>query len=172
MARLRTLPAILILLSPGLAVYWAGDPPEPPLLDIARSYTQYGYVDGVERVAPTMCKAPTRPAPRRSASRDTATHGQKTYYLFAKDRLAYLQATDLDQPEGQVVVKESWIRPHQEAGPLFIMSKSGGEWTYSTVSPDGGTVTASGRIASCIECHESASTRDRMFGVAPYPAEN
>jgi hypothetical protein len=141
-------------------------PPQPPLLDIARSYPQYGYVDDLERVAPAMCKAPTRPAPRRSASRDEATHGQKTYYLFAKDRLAYLHAKDLDQPDGQVVVKESWYPGNAaKKGPLFLMLKSGGDWTYATLTPDGQEVTAWGRLASCIECHESESTRDRMFGV-------
>jgi len=138
---------------------------ESAFLDIARSYREYGYVDEIPRVAPTMCKVPTRPAARRSASRDDATHGQKTYYLFAKDRLAYSHAKDLDQPEGQVVVKESWIRLHQEAGPLFIMLKSGGDWIYATLTPHGKEVTAWGRLASCIECHESESTRDRMFGV-------
>ena len=139
---------------------------ESALLDIAQRYREYGYVDEIPRVAPTMCKAPTRPAARLSASRDETTHGQKTYYLFAKDRLAYLHAKDLDQPEGQVVVKESWIRLHQEAGPLFIMLKSGGHWTYATLTPNGREVTARGRLVSCIECHESESTRDRMFGVA------
>jgi len=139
--------------------------PEPPLLDIAQSYWEYGYVDEIPRVAPTMCKAPTRPAARRSVSRDETTHGQKTYYLFAKDRMAYLHAKDLDQPDGQVVVKQSWIHPNRQAGPLFIMTKSGGDWTYATATPDGKTITASGKLASCIECHESESTRDRMFGV-------
>jgi len=163
MARFWVLPAILLL--GGCAT-----PPEAPILEIARSYPHYGYVDEVPRLAPTMCKAPTRPELRRSASRHEVTHGRKTYYLFAKDRLAYLHAKDVDQPEGQVVVKESWIRPCQERGPLFIMLKSGGEWTYATAMPDGKEITASGKLSSCIKCHESESTRDRMFGLQSFAA--
>jgi hypothetical protein len=45
------------------------------------------------------------------------------------------------------------------------MLKSGGGWTYATVTPDGKEVTARGRLASSIECHESKSTHDRMFGL-------
>ena len=159
MARFWILSAVLLL------VGCSATAPDPRLPEIARSYRQYGYVDDIPRVAPTMCKAPTRPASRVSTSRDEATHGRKTYFLFAKDRLAYLHAKDLDQPDGQVVVKESWIQPFQDAGPLFIMLKSGGDWTYATLTPDGKEVTAWGRLASCIECHESESTRDRMFGL-------
>lgn len=57
--------------------------------------------------------------------------------LFAKDREAYLHARDLDQPDGQIVIKESWFPKVKEGeswakqtkGPLFMMMKSGGEWT-------------------------------------------
>lgn len=141
--------------------------PEPRVLDVARSYPGYGPVDDQPRLAPAACASPgpRRPAPRESASRDEATHGRKIYYLFAKDRLAYLHAKDHDQPDGQVVVKESWLKSSGEAGPLFIMMKSAGEWTYATTDPARSTVTAVGRLASCIECHESESTRDRMFGL-------
>ncbi len=141
-------------------------PQHRSLLDIARSYPQYGYVDDIERVAPAMCKAPTRPAPRRSASRDEATHGQKTYYLFAKDRLSYLHAKDLAQPDGQVIVKESWFPgPPLKKGPLFLMMRNEGDWVYAMATADGRSLTESGKLASCMECHESESTHDRMFGL-------
>ncbi|HZE96319.1 MAG TPA: hypothetical protein VE981_04800 [Planctomycetota bacterium] len=139
--------------------------PDQQLSFSAREYRQYGRLDDVARAAPTMCDVPVN-RPRVSASRDEATHGRKLYYLFAKDRSAYLHARDFDQPDGQVVVKESWLRDEAGAkGPLFMMMKERGEWTYATASPDGATIAASGKLASCIECHESASTRDRMFGV-------
>ncbi len=112
-----------------------------------------------------MRRPAPRPAPRRSASRDESTHGRKEYYLFAKDRAAYLHAKDVDQPDGQVVVKESWIPGSPRTkGPLFLMLKSEGEWIYATATPDGKEITGSGKIASCRECHESERTRDRMFG--------
>src|SRR5262249_34055635 len=50
-----------------------------------------------------------RPAEARtSASKDKETHGQKLYFLFARNRDAYLDLKSKPQPEGQVIVKESW----------------------------------------------------------------
>ena len=55
---------------------------------------------------------------------------------------------------------------------LFIMLKedpatSGTDdgWVYGTISPDG-EVTASGRVASCMGCHQRAP-QGRLFGVHP-----
>ena len=160
----------------------APDPVKDVLRNALRTYPSYGRVDDELRLAPTGCLAPTRegpsfllPSPRRtSASRDETTHGKKEYYLFAKDRFAYLHAKDVDQPDGQVLVKESWFPPKvaegtswfdRQKGPLFLMMKADGDWTYATATPDGAEVTASGRLPSCIECHESDRTRDRMFGL-------
>ena len=138
----------------------------PPLLSAAQSYARYGRVDDDLRVALTDCRVPALPRARLSASRDESTHGRKLYYLFAKDRLAYLHAKEVVQPEGQVLVKESWIPGEPRTrGPLFLMMKTGGEWTYATASPDGRTLTASGPLPSCRECHESTSTHDRLFGL-------
>lgn len=146
-------------------------PAEPPVLDAARRYAQYGRVDDDVRWAPTDCRESMEPPLRTSASRDTATHGRKQYFLFAKDRESYLRARDIDQPDGQVVVKESWIPgPGHTKGPLFLMLKSEGDWIYATATPDGREMTATGKLATCMKCHESASTRDRMFGLAPSAA--
>jgi hypothetical protein len=132
----------------------------------ALSYSRFRRIDDSDRFAPYDCEAPPPPAPRASASRDESTHGRKLYFLFAKDRVAYLHAKDVDQPDGQVVVKESWIPGSPRTkGPLFLMLKSEGEWIYATTTPDGMEITASGKIASCRDCHESERTRDRMFGL-------
>lgn len=37
-------------------------------------------------------------------------------------------------------------------------------WVYATLTPDGKAVTASGRIASCTECHTKAP-HERLFGM-------
>jgi len=152
--------------------------PSAEILKVAGSYASYGKVDDQARWAPTLCKAPLPPALRVSASGDEKTHGKKLYYLFAKDREAYVRPKDKPQPAGQVIVKEAWVpaaastpeRPVAEGrGPLFIMMKTGDPdsdegWIYATTSPDRKTVTASGKIASCMECHQT-KTRDRMFGL-------
>lgn len=128
-------------------------------------YRTLDRVDDVVRVAPTDCRAPID-RPLASASRDESTHGRKYYHLFAKDRTAYLRAKDVDQPDGQVLVKESWLDPQRKTkSALFLMVKTRGEWTYATATPDGSTVTAAGRLTACIDCHESPRTRDRMFGL-------
>jgi hypothetical protein len=153
--------------------------PSAGLLKIAETYESYGKVDDEIRWAPGLCRAPRPPTLRASASGDETTHGKKLYYLFAKDRQAYVLPKDKTQPVGQVVVKEAWVpaasstpeRPVAgDRGPLFIMMKTGDPasdegWIYATTSPDRKTITASGKIASCMECHHS-KTHDRIFGLA------
>jgi hypothetical protein len=58
---------------------------------------------------------------------------------------------------------------------LFIMFKldpatpdTDEGWVYATVSPDG-QVTAAGRVASCMGCHETSATHERLFGVPLSP---
>jgi hypothetical protein len=150
----------------------------PQLQAAAGEYAEYGKVDDLARWAPYLCKRPDPPQLRLSASRDLGTHGRKLYFLFAKDREAYRLASKQDQPTGQVLVKESWIPSSEstsekpvagEKGPLFLMIKTGepdsdAGWIYATATPDGSTITARGKIASCMECH-TAARRDRLFGV-------
>jgi len=176
MARLRVEAAILLL--------WGCSPPQPPaelhpeaglirrpgllstrlLQTAAATYAAYGRVDDTERLAITYCEPPPPATPRRSESRDPVTHGTKLYFLFAKDRAAYLNAKDQTQPDGQVLVKESWIPGKvQSKGPLFLMMKQDGVWVYATATSDGRELTASGEIASCMKCHEDAPY-DKLFG--------
>jgi hypothetical protein len=133
------------------------------LLRSAGAYSAYGRVDDDPREAVLDCEPPRQPLPRLSGSQDGSPHGRKIYYLFAKDRATYLNAKQRPQPDGQVLVKETWI-PGKELrkGPLFLMLKSQGDWVYATATPDGQSLTASGRIASCVKCHESAPY-DKLF---------
>ena len=162
------------LLTAGCAA--AGD---PRVDESARSYASYRRVDETRRWAPAACKAPAPKPLKVSASRDSETHGRKLYYLFAKDREAYRIARDRAQPVGQVIVKESRVpaaastRQNPAAGdkgPLFIMMKTGDAdsdegWIYATATPDGTTITARGKLASCMDCHQSAK-HDRLFAVS------
>jgi hypothetical protein len=94
----------------------ATDPPElndkqfhEKLLTIARIYTTYGRVDDEARWAPLFCRMPNPAQAHASRSNDEATHGQKLYSLFARDRGAYTAAPDKANPVGQVIIKESWL---------------------------------------------------------------
>ena len=172
------------------------------LVESVDAYIRYPMVNAVAEVAPADCKAPTEPEarPKMSQSDDDASHGQKLYYLFAKDITHYLAPDDKDAPVGQVLVKESWtskesnpdarnlrnhasgnrINPRVEVDgkvlkigkrkDLFVMMKLDPKtadtdqgWVYGVVDPDTKEASASGKVASCMECHESAK-HDRLFG--------
>jgi len=150
---------------------------DPRLVKVAQDYSTYGRVHDRLNWAPTMCQAPPPMPPRMSISRDPGTHGKKLYYLYAKNLGAYRISDDVSQPVGQVLVKESWLPAAGSTsenpvaagrGPLFLMMKTSEAdadegWIYATMTPDGKTITAAGKIASCMECHESK--KDRLFGV-------
>lgn len=67
------------------------------------------------------------------------------------------------------------FRASEPAG-LYIMFKldpstpeTDEGWVYATITPDG-QVTAAGRVASCMGCHETSATHERLFGVPKSPA--
>ncbi|MBS1993243.1 MAG: cytochrome P460 family protein [Cyanobacteria bacterium SZAS LIN-3] len=117
-----------------------------------------------------------------SASKDVSTHGQKVYFLYARDPGQYFR--DEAPKPGQVVVKESWAPASDSTGKagtepaasdkplgLFVMMKldpktpsTDNGWVYGTISADGKSVTSAGRVQSCMGCHASASN-DRLFGL-------
>ena len=101
------------------------------LLEIAKTYPEYGRVDDEMRWAPWLCRAPLPGRARFSRSSDEATHGKKLYSLFAKYRVSYLGqigAEDTDatkkQDADQVIVKESWI-PQEIKDPKDVLERPG-----------------------------------------------
>jgi hypothetical protein len=85
------------------------------LLEIARTYEEYGLVRDQVNWAPAPCAgAGMIPAPADlhvSASSDSSTHGQKLYAIFARYARpgSYVSPAEKRNPVGQVVVKESWL---------------------------------------------------------------
>lgn len=82
------------------------------LLSIARYYPLYGRVDDEFRWAPGLRRMPMAGQVRFSRSKDTATHGQKLYSVFARDRGAYYEVgmfPKAPSTKGQIVIKESWV---------------------------------------------------------------
>lgn len=97
-------PLTAAMLEGGTATYHA------PLLAAATSYKDYGNLDDIMRWAPGLCRRPPSARIRESASNDEGTHGKKLYWLYAKDRDAYLKAgKGVVQPVGQVLVKEAFV---------------------------------------------------------------
>jgi hypothetical protein len=80
-------------------------PATPSLRSIALNYESWFRVDEWNRWAPELCAV--RPAQAR-ISADEAVHGGKLYYLYAKYRDAFVDGIDKPQPQGQVIVKESF----------------------------------------------------------------
>jgi hypothetical protein len=105
---------LLIVASCARSSESADQPPfQAELLRIAAEYPAYGRVDDLARWAPELCMLPPPSRAWLSESSDATTHGSKLYFLFAKDRAAYVR-TPGDSPVGQVLVKESW-RPIEAA---------------------------------------------------------
>ena len=134
---------------------------ERKLLDIAAGYKAFGQADDVSRVASTLCMPPPPPPAKVSASADKETHGQKNYFVFAKNAGAYMKKPRIEQPQGQILVKEAWLG--RDKGDLFIMLKAEDAWQFGTVSA-GGKVTSSGRVESCVNCHRLAKP-DGVYGL-------
>lgn len=159
------------------------------MLDVAAGYYKYQKYDDNLRRAPWLCAMPPPSGPKLSKSKDAGTHGQKVYYVYAKDMASYI--ANEKAPDGQVLVKESFIplmgdpdakpfmgvKDQYKAGEkhgLFIMIRlapgSAGYkdtddgWIYGTVTADGKTVTAAGKVQSCMGCHLQAP-HGRLFGV-------
>ncbi len=133
----------------------------------------------------------------RLSAAEVGPHGKKLYYLWASDRDAYRNPTQF--PVGFTIVKESYAAVPASAGSapragepislvsetgerlmigprkdLFVMTKVGTiegadeGWVYGTVAVDG-SVTSAGRVASCMGCHVSDASHERLFGLAPAP---
>jgi Cytochrome P460 len=103
------------------------------LLEIGDSYESYGRIDTTLRWGVTFCSdagLTGAASPRFSSSSDSATHGQKLYSLFVKDRPRSLLAGNSyvrrnePNPVGQVLVKEAWTPEevkddHESAEPVI-----------------------------------------------------
>lgn len=167
---------------------------EARFAEAARSYLAWGRVDDELRWAPWLCRQPQPSVPRLSAA-EAGGHAEKVYFLYARDRDAYLARA---AAPGQVVVKESWthrpttlttaaqvhatplvartpngqwVEPDRAAG-LFVMMRVDPRdprgdhgWAYGTVAPDG-RVTSAGPLPSCMGCHVEAGP-GRLFGLHP-----
>jgi hypothetical protein len=151
------------------------------LREAADAYAAWGRVDERPNMAPELCAAPAPRDPnegvRLSSAGDGSPHGRKLYYLYAKDRAAYLAlgagaGAGAALPVGFTVVKEAFaprsatkdevaaarhgfiehdgafLVPDARAG-LFIMTKVGDAAESGT--DEGwiyGTVAANGAVTS------------------------
>jgi hypothetical protein len=117
---------------------------EAQTLAIANDYLSWGRVDDELRWAPFLCRQPLPGIARPSESNDPATHGQKLYSVFVKNRDAYPAGPYADQ----AVVKQSWTAELvSDAGAAFSPSSyhadgDGGDHFYPYAVGDGGVYRA------------------------------
>ncbi|MBL8896956.1 MAG: cytochrome P460 family protein [Planctomycetes bacterium] len=165
----------------------AGDElPEEVLDQLAvyvREFPRWQKVDDLAHWAPELCRRPPEPAQRVSQSKDEETHGKKIYYLYARERAAYLRGGAEAEAIGQVLVKESFEAlpmpsgaahafEQGEAREHFVMARfdpkipgTDDGWVYAVFSPGSSKPVAAGKLESCMSCHVREG-KGRLFGMA------
>jgi hypothetical protein len=158
-----------------------------PVIAAVADYKTYAKVADYPLWAPEMCAAPRPSVQFMSDATPGRAHGQKLYYLWVKDLVAYdvPAGGETPQPAGQIIVKETFHAIEGEGsieangkkykagdrGPLFVMMRFDDKrdgtdrgWIYATLTEDGREVTSAGKVESCMGCHNDAGD-DRVFGV-------
>jgi len=80
------------------------------------------------------------PVARMSQAESEAGHGQKLYFLFAKDSGHYLNPDGSESPVGQVLVTESWTAVPGNAGARNLRNHASGNRVNPRVTVDGETL--------------------------------
>lgn len=112
----------------------------------AKEYLQFAIVNTSSAEAPTAKPEPSAAAeftmeePAARMSQAKSGHGQKLYFLFAKDSAHYLNPDDSDSPVGQVLVTESWSAVPGNADARNLRSHASGNRVNPRVTVDGETL--------------------------------
>lgn len=81
-----------------------------------------------------------------------------------ESRDAYMAlVADLPMPDGAALAMLHRDARTSIAGPIFVMQKQAGGWTYLVLDPKG-EITAQGALTLCERCHALAPT-DHLFGL-------
>ena len=126
-------------------------PPEPDVNDAqfhaaieaaAEEYLQFAIVNTAAKVAPELCRNTSdfTPNARMSQADSESVHGQKLYFLFAKDSGHYLNPDDSESPVGQILVKESWTAVPGNPDARNLRNHVSGNRVNPRVTVDGETL--------------------------------
>lgn len=128
----------------------------------AKLYTLYA-LDPVAYGAPQSATPPDRAAFSELAQ---AVVKEAFVPTLAADSTDFTDARDL-----RPAVKDGAVYHTGPRAGLYVMAKLAKDepgtdagWVYGTISADLQTITAAGRLPSCIACHEQAP-KDRLFGL-------
>jgi hypothetical protein len=107
--------------------------------------------------------------PAASIPKPEGPHTGKFYHVYiTKSGLGILKEAKGTYPEGTVVVKEKFSNSEGKNTELFTamvkrekgFHPDGGDWEYFVISGDSKKITQSGKIQSCMECHDTYSSTD------------
>lgn len=98
------------------------------LLAATKDYLHFGMVNSIALPAPVDCGPDVAPAPQplMSESEHESSHGNKLYFLFAKEIGHYVNHEGKPAPVGQVIVKESWTSSPSHPGARNLINHASG----------------------------------------------
>ena len=96
------------------------------LLAATNDYLHFGMVNSIALPAPKDCAPDGAPQPLMSESEHESSHGNKLYFLFAKEIGHYVNHEGKPAPVGQVVVKESWTSSPSHPGARNLVNHASG----------------------------------------------
>lgn len=151
--------------------------PNPIIADIAQ-YKEWQKVNGkpikFAIVNPQLCAAPSIGHQALPTTQfEQGIHKDKfiTVYVNKAGKSQMMADRITKFPVGTTIVKEKLATPDStEPELLTVMIKRArgfdtrnGDWEYLVLSGDAQTVTAEGKIESCISCHRTVKDNDYVF---------
>ena len=129
--------------SPEAKTFWT-------YIDQVNPYTEWNYFPGYEGMYPG--KSP---------------HG--AYLKLYANEAAYRAAKNGEKmPDGAILVKENYAKDKETLAAITPMYKvkgynpTAGNWFWAKYGPDG-KAAVSGKVDSCIKCHNAAKGNDYLF---------
>jgi hypothetical protein len=114
-----------------------------------------------------LCRGPTR---AEKASLASDPHMHKSITVWVNKIGAKAMTTGGRFPVGTVIVKEKHVQSSDRVDMSTVMIKRApgynprcGNWEFQTLDASGKIVTSSGRIPSCMKCHEGQVALDYTF---------
>ena len=158
-------------------------PSSPRVADIARDYRQLQSMTKepvyVDPGLAMLCRGATTSDVEKARKR-SGPHAHTAVRIYMNELAANaFQQRSTAYPVGSVVVKEktalsyhsegheqTLTKPHDGVGGMIKRPRgfdaAHGDWEYFDFEDP--SRIESGKIASCVQCHDGASTRDHVFG--------
>ena len=163
---------VFIFLAASVSAWAQPSAISPTISEIATAYTNYSRItEHAVFVNPELAVqcAPVSKPQIAAAEAKFGPHANSAMLIYMNPLAADAFGTNATFPVGSVVVKQKTIPGHDTNNGVGGMVKrpagydpAHGDWKYFYFeSPK---KIESGRIASCVQCHDSAKEKDHVFG--------